>query len=110
NRNFRNEGADSTHSPEFAMLEAYQAYSDYNGIADLTQELIQNAAIAVTGSTEVTWADGTVYDLGGEWERMSMYDSLNDALADAWEGADAAPRIDAATPLADLTTIAERFG
>ena len=44
NRNFRNEGADSTHSPEFAMLEAYQAYGDYNGIADLTQELIQDAA------------------------------------------------------------------
>ncbi|MEV8359522.1 lysine--tRNA ligase [Microbacterium sp. NPDC076895] len=110
NRNFRNEGADSTHSPEFAMLEAYQAYSDYNGIADLTQELIQNAAIAVTGSTEVTWADGTVYDLGGQWERMSMYDSLNDALAAAWEGTDAAPRVDAATPLADLTAIAERFG
>ncbi|OJV93546.1 MAG: lysine--tRNA ligase [Microbacterium sp. 67-17] len=110
NRNFRNEGADSTHSPEFAMLEAYQAYSDYNGIADLTQELIQNAAIAVTGSTEVTWADGTVYDLGGEWERMSMYDSLNDALAAKWGGPDAAPRVDAATPLADLTAIAERFG
>ncbi|MDR2998214.1 MAG: lysine--tRNA ligase, partial [Microbacterium sp.] len=54
NRNFRNEGADSTHSPEFAMLEAYQAYSDYNGIADLTQELVQNAAIAVAGSTMVT--------------------------------------------------------
>ena len=44
NRNFRNEGADSTHSPEFAMLEAYQAYGDYNQMADLTQELIQNAA------------------------------------------------------------------
>lgn len=79
NRNFRNEGADSTHSPEFAMLEAYQAYSDYNGIADLTQELIQNAAIAVAGSTTVTWADGTEYDLGGRWDRISMYDSLNSA-------------------------------
>ncbi|HET8927591.1 MAG TPA: amino acid--tRNA ligase-related protein, partial [Microbacterium sp.] len=67
NRDFRNEGADSTHSPEFAMLEAYQAYSDYNGIADLTQELIQNAAVAVAGSTTVTWADGTEYDLGGQW-------------------------------------------
>jgi len=77
NRNFRNEGADSTHSPEFAMLEAYEAYSDYNGIADLTQELIQNAAIAVAGSTTVTWADGTVYDLGGEWDRISMYGSLS---------------------------------
>ena len=49
NRNFRNEGADSTHSPEFAMLEAYQAYGDYNTIADLTQQLIQNAALAVVG-------------------------------------------------------------
>ncbi|GAA1705183.1 lysine--tRNA ligase [Microbacterium sediminicola] len=79
NRNFRNEGADSTHSPEFAMLEAYQAYSDYHGIADLTQELIQNAAIAVAGSTTVTWADGTVYELGGQWERLSMYVSLSAA-------------------------------
>ncbi|KHK96556.1 lysyl-tRNA synthetase [Microbacterium mangrovi] len=79
NRNFRNEGADSTHSPEFAMLEAYQAYTDYNGIADLTQALVQNAAIAVSGSTEVTWADGTVYDLGGQWDRISMYDSLSEA-------------------------------
>ncbi|WP_458040370.1 MULTISPECIES: lysine--tRNA ligase [Bacteria] len=79
NRNFRNEGADSTHSPEFAMLEAYQSYSDYNGIADLTQELIQNAARAVSGSTVVTWADGTEYDLGGDWDRISMYESLSSA-------------------------------
>jgi lysyl-tRNA synthetase, class II len=79
NRNFRNEGADSTHSPEFAMLEAYQSYTDYNGIADLTQTLIQNAAVAVAGSTTVTWADGTEYDLGGDWDRISMYDSLSEA-------------------------------
>ena len=79
NRNFRNEGADSTHSPEFAMLEAYQAYSDYNGIADLTQELIQDAARAVAGSTTVTWADGTEFDLGGDWDRISMYPSLSAA-------------------------------
>ena len=79
NRNFRNEGADSTHSPEFAMLEAYQSYSDYNGIADLTQELVQNAAVAVAGSTTVMWADGTEYDLGGQWDRLSMYESLSQA-------------------------------
>ncbi|MEQ1737412.1 MAG: amino acid--tRNA ligase-related protein, partial [Rhodoglobus sp.] len=79
NRNFRNEGADSTHSPEFAMLEAYEAYGDYNQMADLTQELVQKAALAVSGSLEVTWADGTVYNLGGEWDRVSMYDSLNAA-------------------------------
>ncbi|HEU4807491.1 MAG TPA: lysine--tRNA ligase [Homoserinimonas sp.] len=76
NRNFRNEGADSTHSPEFAMLEAYQAYGDYNQMADLTQELVQNAALAVSGTHVVTWADGTEYDLGGQWDRVSMYDSL----------------------------------
>lgn len=79
NRNFRNEGADSTHSPEFAMLEAYQAYGDYNQMADLTQKLVQNAARAVTGSLVVTWADGTEYDLGGDWDRLSMYESLNAA-------------------------------
>lgn len=85
NRNFRNEGADSTHSPEFAMLESYQAYTDYNGIADLTQTLIQNAALAANVGTEregshtVEWADGTLFDLGGEWERISMYGTLSEA-------------------------------
>ncbi len=79
NRNFRNEGADSTHSPEFAMLESYEAYGDYNRIADLTEELVQNAAVAVSGSTVVTWADGTEYDLGGTWDRLPMYDSLSAA-------------------------------
>jgi len=79
NRNFRNEGADSTHSPEFAMLEAYEAYGDYNRMADLTQQLVQNAAIAVAGQLLVTWADGTEYDLGGQWDRVSMYESLSAA-------------------------------
>ena len=79
NRNFRNEGADSTHSPEFAMLESYEAYADYNRMADLTQELVQNAAMAVAGSHVVTWADGTEFDLGGEWARLSMYESLSKA-------------------------------
>jgi lysyl-tRNA synthetase class 2 len=79
NRNFRNEGADSSHSPEFTMIEAYQAYGDYNTIAVLTQELIQNAAIAVHGSTTVTLADDTVYDFGGEWERITLYGSLSAA-------------------------------
>jgi len=101
NRNFRNEGADSTHSPEFAMLEAYQAYSDYNGIADLTQKLIQNAAIAVHGSTTVTWADGSEHDLGGEWARISMYPSLSEAA-----GVEITPE----TSFDDLVALAERSG
>ncbi|MEV7756442.1 lysine--tRNA ligase [Microbacterium sp. NPDC089180] len=101
NRNFRNEGSDSTHSPEFAMLEAYQAYSDYNGIADLTQTLIQDAAIAVAGSTTVTWADGTEYDLGGEWDRISMYDSLSAA-----SGHEVTPE----TSLDELRALGEKSG
>jgi lysyl-tRNA synthetase class 2 len=58
NRNFRNEGADSTHSPEFVMIEAYEAYSDYNGIADLTQELVQNAAIGRTAPSTTSAVAG----------------------------------------------------
>ena len=79
NRNFRNEGADSTHSPEFSMLEAYQAYGDYEQMADLTQEMIQNAAMAIAGSHTVTWADGSEHDLGGTWDRLSLYESLSEA-------------------------------
>jgi lysyl-tRNA synthetase, class II len=101
NRNFRNEGADSTHSPEFAMLEAYQAYGDYNSIADLTQELIQNAAQAVSGSHVVTWADGTEFDLGGEWARLPMYPSLSGAA-----GVEITPE----TPLDELAALAEKVG
>jgi lysyl-tRNA synthetase class 2 len=101
NRNFRNEGADSTHSPEFAMLEFYEAYGDYNSVADLTQELVQNAALAVAGTLEVTWADGTEYDLGGDWTRLSMYDSLNDA-----SDLGVTPE----TPVEELIALAKKIG
>ncbi|GAA1320967.1 lysine--tRNA ligase [Brachybacterium rhamnosum] len=80
NRNFRNEGADSTHSPEFSMLEAYQAYGDYDTIGELTQQLVQEAAEAVTGSQVVTLADGTEYDLSGQWEKITVYGSLSESL------------------------------
>ena len=79
NRNFRNEGADRTHSPEFAMLEAYAAYGDYNTIADLTQKLIQNAATDVFGTLQVQLEDGEVNDLSGDWARISMFESLSEA-------------------------------
>jgi lysyl-tRNA synthetase class 2 len=82
NRNFRNEGADSTHSPEFAMIEAYEAYSDYHGMAQLTRELVQEAAVAVSGSTVVTLADGTEYDVGGDWAQITLYGSLSEALGE----------------------------
>ncbi|UQN15111.1 lysine--tRNA ligase [Gulosibacter sp. ACHW.36C] len=103
NRNFRNEGADSTHSPEFAMLEAYMSFGDYNSIADVTQELIQNAAKAVSedGSAVVTWADGTKFDLGGEWPRVSMYESLSEK-----SGVTVTPD----TTVDELVALAEREG
>ncbi|WP_341717936.1 lysine--tRNA ligase [Micromonospora sp. FIMYZ51] len=82
NRNFRNEGIDSSHSPEFAMLEAYQAYGDYNTMAELTRNLVQQAALAVSGSTVVTHADGREFDLGGEWRSVSLFGVLSEALGE----------------------------
>jgi lysyl-tRNA synthetase class 2 len=80
NRNFRNEGVDSTHSPEFAMLEVYEAYGDYDTMATLTRELVQGAARALTGSTVVTHHDGTEFDLGGTWPSVSLFGVLSEAL------------------------------
>ncbi|MEY4559213.1 MAG: hypothetical protein RLZ82_228 [Actinomycetota bacterium] len=97
NRNFRNEGADRTHSPEFAMLEAYQAYGDYNSIADLTQKLIQNAAMDVFGTHQVELEGGEINDLGGNWPRISMYESLSEACGQT---------ITPETPIAELKKLA----
>ena len=86
NRNFRNEGADSSHSPEFTALEAYEAYSDYNGMAELTRNLVQRAARDAFGLPEggevVTLADGTEYDLSGEWDKIDLYTSVSEALGE----------------------------
>lgn len=83
NRVFRNEGSDSTHSPEFAMLEVYEAYGDYDSQAILTRELIQETAAGVFGSHVVTMADGQEYDLSGDWDSITMYGSLSEALGEA---------------------------
>ena len=86
NRNFRNEGVDSSHSPEFTALEAYEAYSDYNGMAELTRNLIQQAARDAfdlpEGGEIVTLADGTEYDLSGEWEKIDLYGSISEAVGE----------------------------
>ncbi|MET8363816.1 lysine--tRNA ligase [Micromonospora sp. NPDC005194] len=82
NRNFRNEGVDSSHSPEFAMLETYQAYGDYDTMAELTRNLVQQAAIAVSGSTVVSHADGREFDLGGEWRSVTLFGVLSEALGE----------------------------
>ena len=101
NRNFRNEGADRTHSPEFAMLEAYEAYGDYNTMAALTQALIQNAAMDVFGTLQVQLEDGEVNDLSGDWARISMFESLSEA---------AGIEITPATDISVLKKLADKEG
>jgi lysyl-tRNA synthetase class 2 len=80
NRNFRNEGIDSTHSPEFAMLEAYEAYGTYDTMAELTQTLVTDCARAVFGSTVVRHADGSEHDLGGKWREVTLHGAVSEAL------------------------------
>ena len=101
NRNFRNEGADSSHSPEFAMIESYQAYGDWRSIADLTRELVQNAAMAVAGSHVVTHHDGRQVDLGGKWREISLYDAISEGVGQS---------VTALTPVDELKTIATKLG
>lgn len=80
NRNFRNEGADRTHSPEFTMLEFYAQYLDYHDVARITREVYQEAALAATGSLVVEHPDGTTIDLAGEWPQIDLYESLSAAV------------------------------
>jgi lysyl-tRNA synthetase class 2 len=77
NRNFRNEGISARHNPEFTMLEFYQAYTDYRGLMDLTEELLKQTAIDVTGSTVITY-QGNQIDLGSV-RRMSMREAVGDS-------------------------------
>ena len=101
NRNFRNEGADSSHSPEFAMIESYEAYGDWNSIAALTRQLVQDAALATSGSHVVTHHDGREVNLGGKWEEASLFDLLSKGVGQ---------EVTALTPRAELAKIAEKLG
>jgi elongation factor P--beta-lysine ligase len=101
NRNFRNEGVDATHSPEFAMLEAYEAYADYDSMATLSREFIQACAVALSGDTVVTHFDGTEYDLGGQWASIRLYDAVSNAVDE---------EVTPATSLRRLHEIAEQHG
>ncbi|MBZ4684688.1 MAG: lysS [Desulfomicrobiaceae bacterium] len=75
NRNFRNEGIDTKHNPEFTMIEFYWAYATYEDLMDLTEELFSSLAQAVTGSTTVTY-QGHDIDLAHGWQRLSFHESL----------------------------------
>ena len=107
NRNFRNEGVDSSHSPEFAMLETYQAWGTYDDGAEMIKGLIQSVAREVFGSTTVTLADGTEYDLGGEWATMEMYPSLNEALQRKHPGQ---PEVTVDSTVEELKALADVVG
>lgn len=101
NRDFRNEGVDATHAPEFTMLEAYQAYGTYDTIGQLVKELVQKTAMDVFGSHKVTLVDGTEYDFGGEWKTISMYESLSQSLGE---------EITPGTTVEHLGAIADKLG
>ena len=101
NRVFRNEGADSTHSPEFAMLETYEAYGTYDDSARMTREIIQEVADEAIGTRSVPLPDGTTYDLDGEWASIQMYPSLSEGL-----GEEVTPQ----TSVARLMEFADRLG
>ena len=75
NRNFRNEGMSTKHSPEFTMLEFYWAYADYHDLMDMTEEMLRTLAVSILGSTEFTY-DTTTIDLGQPFARMTMKESI----------------------------------
>ena len=74
-RVFRNEGLDTRHNPEFTLMELYQAYTDYNGMMDLTEEMFRHLAETVCGSTTIVY-QGTELDLGKPFERLTMNDAI----------------------------------
>lgn len=84
-RVFRNEGIDTTHNPEFTMLEAYTAYTDYQDVMDLTEGIIRNAAEKVLGTTDITY-DGQAVDLGSPFKRLHMVDAVKEQTGvDFWQ-------------------------
>jgi len=101
NRNFRNEGADSSHSPEFVMIESYEAYGDWRTVADLTRALVQDAALAIYGSHVALHHDGRELDLGGVWREISLYDAISEGVGES---------VTALTSLKELAKIGARLG
>jgi lysyl-tRNA synthetase, class II len=97
-RNFRNEGVDSTHSPEFTMLEVYEAYGDYGTMATLTREIVLDAARAL-GRTVVPDGRGGEIDLETEWVHLPILDAVSAAVGE---------EIDVDTPAEVLRKVADR--
>ncbi|MGA9040972.1 MAG: lysine--tRNA ligase [Terriglobales bacterium] len=106
NRNFRNEGISMRHNPEFTMVEFYQAYTDYRGVMDLTQKLIERAAIDVTGGTKTKWGDIEIDWAESNWRRMTM----REAIIHYWpEAAGAKPEIPDFATHDSIKKLVDRF-
>ena len=97
-RNFRNEGVDRTHNPEFTMLEVYEAYGDYGTMAELTREIVLDAARA-TGSTVVPDGRGGELDLEQGWTHLPIHEAVSAAVGE---------EVDAQTPVEALRKLADR--
>ncbi|MFJ3444896.1 bifunctional lysylphosphatidylglycerol synthetase/lysine--tRNA ligase LysX [Streptomyces sp. NPDC086081] len=99
-RTFRNEGTDHKHNPEFSILEAYQAYADYDVMLDLVRELVQEAATAAFGRP-VAHRDGREYDISGPWPVKTVYGAVGEALGE---------EIDPGTGVGTLKRLCDRAG
>ncbi len=82
-RVFRNEGLDTRHNPEFTLMELYQAYTDYNGMMDLTENLYRHVAREVLGTTKIVY-NGIEMDLGKPFERITMVDAVKKYAGIDW--------------------------
>ena len=82
-RVFRNEGLDTRHNPEFTLMELYQAYTDYNGMMDLTENLYRHVAQEVLGTTKIVY-NGVEMDLGKPFERITMVDAVKKYAGVDW--------------------------
>ena len=82
-RVFRNEGVDTRHNPEFTLMELYQAYTDYNGMMDLTENLYRHVAQTVLGTTTIVY-NGIEMDLGKPFERITMVDAVKKYAGVDW--------------------------
>ncbi len=99
-RIFRNEGVDSTHNPEFTMLESYEAFADYGDIMDMVEEMVRACAVVATGSTEITY-QGRTLDLGKPFRRVRMVDLVAEATGE---------EISFDRPLDDMRNLAAKHG
>jgi len=99
-RIFRNEGIDSTHNPEFTMLESYEAFADYGDIMDMVEEMVRACAVVATGSTEISY-QGRTLDLGKPFRRARMVDLVAEATGEG---------IGFDRPRAEMVALAEKHG